>query len=841
MSKSKKLNGAAADAALNAKQDTCKGCSKTKVPPVSPKIVIADPKTVLVKKPYQKKGHRLAVRLGTDKKFTGTGTLTCTPAGDITVFDSKGKPQALPLTIAGARLSSGLTLYVEGARPSTDINQTKLSFSLAGGDKPIINSPAADALTCVEVHLDLCRYKAAPGGADPPPVADKISTGRNLHLQTSNTYAGRALLIVHKARPHSFKGQVVLTSVTSGRGKVRTFAYSLEAPAPAQPVESDPLSIANGAILHPGGLKLWVEGAHASSKVLDTGFILGIADVPKKEGDRANITVVKATLDVYTPGPKPSRIAEGSKMNPGRSTHVQDAGNQHKRAKVLVRRVEPANFSGNLELAVWDKTASSAANPRLKLFAAKTPGGAAHTNPHTISHSSAYPAAGKEVWAEGAVLSGALRDTELRLRVSDAEGGADRAAFTVHRFFVSELRFKGTKEIYYARVPDSGSYILPAPADAAPPHKHFSPVELRPAAGAPYWKKKPAMDPDPEFSWPAVYVRRGAAGAPAPEVEASLELHPLAPGTVTAKIKAQSAAGVKTVEKSVTFTDGKAAAVTFPLKGLPTTVKRLDNIELKWLFDAPAHVTKHTLFIVDAPARAANNGLLGLGSADDKYLWEIFEWSCRWANGVAGRKKVLKAIWGRFKPVKAAHATKLVYWKNHGIGIGPAQDLVTAIQSQDDPNPLQQNAASCIVFDRVLMNCLAAHGIASAEIKLHPPAGTFTRGGVSYGCVGWKATSTNGQGNTAAPPGWESHWIADVKAPAWRLYDPSYGAGPVNSNAPSAAGATVDIKKYEPLAVASLDCQKIVGGVAVAAVTLSRSPNPGVPPHLVGTILWTNK
>src|SRR5271157_3341915 len=95
-------------------------------PTVSPALAIAPPKIVLVKQDYQAKGHRLAVRLNTNVSFTGTGTLDATPVGQLRVYDVRGVLQALPMSIPGAELSKGTTVYVEGAAPSASMNSTKM-------------------------------------------------------------------------------------------------------------------------------------------------------------------------------------------------------------------------------------------------------------------------------------------------------------------------------------------------------------------------------------------------------------------------------------------------------------------------------------------------------------------------------------------------------------------------------------------------------------------------------------------------------------------------------------------------------------------------------------------
>jgi hypothetical protein len=435
---SKKNKMAAAAAAAHGAPGVQQACPLPKVAPI---ITIAAPKIVLVKKAYQKEAHRIEVTLTTDCKFTGTGSLTSPQSAGIKVFDrvSGGTQLNLPLALTGAELTRRRIVYVEAVSASAAMNDTTLSLSIAGGDKPVINSPATDKLTRVELDLDLCKYKPTPGGADPAPLsdADKIATGRNIHLQDDKRLsAGRCLLIVRQAKPAAYTGNVVLIAQDK---RVRAFAYAQEvAKAGEAAAQATPLATANTAI-PATGLKLWVEGAKVSDKVLDTGFTVEISDLPRREGDRVKITVVETRIDACqsrtAAGKTPKPIDDGKKMNPGRFVHLQDTGNHHGRARILVQTVKPKTFSGKLEVTSWDVTAKAAANPRLKLYAAELPGGAALANPHPINFPGGFPAKGDaELWAEGGKLSAALRDTELRLKVADAEGWMDWAALTVCEF-----------------------------------------------------------------------------------------------------------------------------------------------------------------------------------------------------------------------------------------------------------------------------------------------------------------------------------------------------------------------------------------------------------------------
>lgn len=415
----------------------CQAANNPLPPPVAPTIAIAAPKIVLVKKGYQAEGHRLRVKIGTTGGFTGTGTLT----GDarIRLYDAAGTLIPWPYAaIPGGALTAGIQLFVEAVSPSAALSDVTLTLTLTQGGEPLIANPATDTLTCVEVTLDLCVYKPVPGGADPAPMGGdtRVTTGRNIHLQTDKLYAGRAMIVVHQAVPAAYHGSVVLRSLSD---RVRIFPHAHEVPAVGQVAQALPLSTANAAI-PAAGIKLWVEGSSASRGLLDTGFRLEISDLPRREGDRANITVVQTRLDVCksrkSAGTVPTPIADSGKMDPGRYLHVQDGGNHHGRARVALQRVKPAAFNGNLEATVWDVTANGLANPRLRLFAAELPGGAGLANPYPLAWPGGFPAIDEaELWAEGALVSGGLRDTELRLKVSDAEGWADRAALTVCEFY----------------------------------------------------------------------------------------------------------------------------------------------------------------------------------------------------------------------------------------------------------------------------------------------------------------------------------------------------------------------------------------------------------------------
>ncbi|MFT3857481.1 MAG: hypothetical protein QM742_08295 [Aquabacterium sp.] len=428
--------GAVTDAVANAAQNVVQQCQAALNPlptPVAPTLAIPAPKIILVKKSHQAQGHRLRVQLGTTGAFTGTGTLTG-DAARIRLFDSHGTALPLPYAnIPGGALSNGVSVYVEAIAPSAALSDVTLTLTLTQGGEPLMQNPAQDTLTCVEVHMDLCQYKPQPGGADPAPLGGdaRVTTGRNLHLQGDGFYAGRALLIVRQAVPAAYAGSVVLRGLSR---RLRAFAYAHEVAANGQAEQALPLSTPN-ANIPGGGLKLWLEGAAASHALRDAELRLEISDLPQQEGDRAVATVVECTLDVgqsrVKPTTDPKMMPKARKLMPGRFLHVQDALQQFARAKVVVKRAKPSAFVDQMELVEIDvATGQPAGAPKLSLFNAET-AGAAHAT--QFNQTGAYPPAGgtTDLWLEGTTVSTNLRDIEVRLRVTDAEGYADKVLFTV--------------------------------------------------------------------------------------------------------------------------------------------------------------------------------------------------------------------------------------------------------------------------------------------------------------------------------------------------------------------------------------------------------------------------
>jgi hypothetical protein len=431
---------------------------------------------------------------------------------------------------------------------------------------------------------------------------------------------------------------------------------------------------------------------------------------------------------------------------------------------------------------------------------------------------------------------------------------------------VTEISFDGEEDIWYVRLDKKNrDYIAPEAAfDKGKSYAHI-PAKVYPENASPHWKHDAAKG-KAIVNWPAIYIRDGAktAAAPKRKLTVSFRFNPPIKGSL--HIKADGPEGIAIAEQEVKFDTGIADNIDFAFSTLPATVRKLENIALRWSFRkpdqkefTPGAVTNHTLFIIDARPIPSNAGLFDLLKSN-RIVYEVCDWSCSWANGKKGAAEVLEAIWSRFNPVKAKHDTGFVYWKlKVEQGIQPVGDLFDAIQCQDKNEPYR-NAVNCQVFDYIFIHCLCIQGIPAAEIAMvHnnvTPAG-FDKDGKKYMCKCWMPYSRYGQGNPNGPPVWVSHWVADVNDGSgnWKLYDPSYGGAPQSSDEPAIVNPAVlnfvDMLNYErknvklfacnesglppPPPLPQADMPKQIWG----CVKFAPSDDPNVPPHLVGVVRWS--
>ncbi|WP_417465755.1 hypothetical protein [Kordiimonas sp.] len=404
---------------------------------------------------------------------------------------------------------------------------------------------------------------------------------------------------------------------------------------------------------------------------------------------------------------------------------------------------------------------------------------------------------------------------------------------------VDSITFESDADIYYARIPNfgqNGVTYLRSPTEAA--RHHFNPPQVRPAFGHPHWVRPDYLATHPKVSWPAVFVRNGA-----PMVEAvffakdgNTKLNQ------QLNMKAVWANGNDaTDEVAVNFVNGIGTGL-FAMENLPNTVQVMDGVSLRWQveqgngnFATEDTSGPHSFFITyDFPQFGTD------------FYFETYDWACRWAAGAGTPNQVLAGIWGEFSPVQQQHASGLVYWKNHHSKVAPAQDVPTAIQYQDH-GLNERRASSCIVFDRLFMDCLGVHGIPSYEIMLEADQNFFINGGNLCMATGWEATTVVAHGNANAPDHWGSHWVTllPMANGNYYLYDPSYGLAaydcgndPANTGSPLAVGDTIDIPTgYEVAAVVAFDCLEVtnLAPLTTAATQVaSGSPNQ---PKLKGTVL----
>lgn len=427
------------------------------LPKPGPKIEIADPKIIVVKRAYQSqapfaiKPHRIEIKLSSTLPYDGEGALTC-PSSDVDIYDAQdGTNQlAFPFVVATGDLG-GKSVWAEAKKASGSDKGSSLKFELRNGSVSV-RPAATEKFTCVELLLDI--YKARPlNGSDPKIVeeAKKNVPGRSILEQGSTDetlWAQRAKLVVHKAKPDDFKGKLVLKPVTAA-----VEVFEKEKPAAGQAaLTGAALEFANASISKSKGEVLWVEGRTKSGAFGDSGWTVELEDVPTVEGDRVTMSVLKAELRVFkskpNANPDPDPIDEADKIPKGRYLHKQDTDKDHGRAKLVIRRLEPVGFDGNVFLTCWDikpksKSESKSSSPRVKLFTAEV-NGAVEAFETDIAHPTGAAEDLKTVWVEGATNSKEIIDTQIRLGVREVDNANDRASFTVVEFTKIKATIKST-------------------------------------------------------------------------------------------------------------------------------------------------------------------------------------------------------------------------------------------------------------------------------------------------------------------------------------------------------------------------------------------------------------
>lgn len=235
---------------------------------------------------------RQAVTLKTDVAFDGKGTFTrssdkvkvftAATGGKEITFDGKDN------VFDGGPLTSGVTVYVEGNKPSDAMDDVTLKLALAGGSKKT-GADDTSTVTSVELFFDLGESRidnAEPVALTPE---NKVFRGRFLLVRHPKRHIERAKLVLKKAKPAAYTSKLELKV----SGAVTLYAAEKRptgTPPPAEAAIATPIVLDNAAIPAAGQV-YWVEGTAVSGSLRDVTFKLGVKD-GDPEGDVARLTKI---------------------------------------------------------------------------------------------------------------------------------------------------------------------------------------------------------------------------------------------------------------------------------------------------------------------------------------------------------------------------------------------------------------------------------------------------------------------------------------------------------------------------------------------------------------------
>lgn len=251
---------------------------------------LTGPTAVVVDRPHTNPA-RQPVALGATPAFSGTGTLTRSSdavrffdapvAGNEITFDGVDN------VFTSAQLAAGHQLFAQGSRASVAVDDVTLTLALTVNGTPGLTTAIqmTSVLLTLDVHMSRTSTTSPPA---PIPDADKVATGRFVHVQDTGNHAGRAMLTVRQATPAAFAGNLVLQALDA---RVRIFGAADEVAGAGQVPVATPMTVGN-ATIPAAGLVFWAEGVTVSGALRDTGFQLGIENV-EPDGDRVALTVVQ--------------------------------------------------------------------------------------------------------------------------------------------------------------------------------------------------------------------------------------------------------------------------------------------------------------------------------------------------------------------------------------------------------------------------------------------------------------------------------------------------------------------------------------------------------------------
>ncbi len=387
-------------------------------PPVSPTITIDDPKIVLVKKDHQAVGHRIEVRLGTNRSFTGAGIFSCKKGADKVKFFKGTTVVNASGDVRFDSVGQGIAIEIEGTGSSL-LEGVHLSWKLETGAEPVVPDAATEKITVVDAKLDLYKKNDTTALT----AEEKHGDGRVLHKQNAGKTFKRAKLAVTYAPPE-LSGTLTISAI---EGNVSLFSSKNGGSEIVLPKD-----ITVGPDLGP--FEFWAEGKTVSAAKVDTGFNLEIKDLaegPGKKADYVKLTVMETELELYTSPDTgtPVKLGSDAKQAPGRLLLIQDATFQRKRTKVAVIK-KPKDAPCKISL----KAASGAG--RITVFPAAhethASGETATALPKDIAPTDITDEAkGMVFWIDGKDFSTAVGETVLQIDVDGVDDACDKIALTV--------------------------------------------------------------------------------------------------------------------------------------------------------------------------------------------------------------------------------------------------------------------------------------------------------------------------------------------------------------------------------------------------------------------------
>ncbi|MFP2957906.1 hypothetical protein ACLEPN_08755 [Myxococcus sp. 1LA] len=340
--------------------------------------------------------------------------------------------------------------------------------------------------------------------------------------------------------------------------------------------------------------------------------------------------------------------------------------------------------------------------------------------------------------------------------------------------------------------------------------------------------------------------------------------------------------GLFTDQAEIQFNDAGIGEVTLPLHGIPNAVTMRSGVELTWAvaesgleYSPLTKKTKHTFFIVDAvPKPGRYNIRMYQGGA---YLDALY-YGCTWADGAQGSAAVLDAIWSKFVGTPDPHPSGLGYW----LTVDPLPEdeffLAARLRRLDlgTENAGRKVNASCTSFAQLFINCLAVHGIESAEVSVETALSTPTaaRARFNYNGIDYVPKrkflvppTAPAQGNNALQRTTSRHhWVACVRrSDGWWLYETSFGLGPFQLKqaphfvepapyTPNSAPHPQMFKPdkgykfvapadYEHATVRGYRCRYFEPQRGTALTDIPSQNDNVLPkrPYLLAHVLWTNK